>query len=87
VDDAARLACLGAVVPKRLARRAVTRNTVRRLIREAASRAEPPLRRGLWVVRLRTAIDRQRFPSARSDALVTLLRSELAGLFAPTPRA
>jgi ribonuclease P protein component len=81
VDDLPSMPCLGAVLPKRHARRAVTRNAVRRLIREAAGRADPPLVRGLWVVRLRTAIDRSSFVSARSDTLVAALRDELAGLF------
>jgi ribonuclease P protein component len=87
VDDLPPLACLGAVVPKRHARRSVTRNAVRRLIREAAGAAAPPLTRGLWVVRLRAPIDRTRFVSATSHALVATLREELAGLFRPVPPA
>ena len=84
VDDSSSQPCLGAVLPKRHARRAVTRNAVRRLIREAAGAACPPLGRGLWVVRLRTPIDRSRFVSATSEPLVATLRDELAGLFRPS---
>jgi ribonuclease P protein component len=87
VDDLSCPVCLGVVLPKRHARRSVTRNAVRRLIRDAAGVAEPPLTRGLWVVRLRTPIDRTRFVSATSDALVTTLRDELTGLFRPAAPA
>lgn len=83
VDEFPATACLGVVLPKRHARRSVTRNAVRRLIREVAGGAEPPLSRGLWVVRLRTPIDRTRFVSATSDGMVRALREELTGLFRP----
>jgi ribonuclease P protein component len=68
---------LGAVVPKRHAKRSVTRNLVKRQIRGAVDRASTGLSGGLWVVRLRQRIDVNRFPSAASDALRTLLRAEL----------
>jgi len=72
---------LGSVVPKRLARRAVTRNLVKRQIRAAfsvgAAGGLPP---GLWVVRLRAPIDRKAFPSASSDALRRVLHAELERL-------
>ena len=35
---------------------------------------------GLWVVRLRSPFDRQKFPSAASDALRAAARAELAQL-------
>jgi len=82
---------LGSVVPKRLARRAVTRNLVKRQIRAAFAGAAPEaLPPGLWVVRLRAPIDRKEFPSAGSDALRRVLREELARLLgkltaAPAP--
>lgn len=75
---------LGFVVPKRLARRAVTRNLVRRLARASfqaelqAGRALPP---GLWALRLRAPIDRQRFVSADSALLRATLHQELAQLW------
>lgn len=73
---------LGLVVPKRLARRAVTRNLVKRQARVAFGRHGSALAPGDWVLRLRAPIDPQRFPSAASDALRALLREELAALFA-----
>lgn len=70
---------LGMVVPKRHARRAVTRTLLKRQIRAAfaAAAGMPP---GLWVVRLRSPFDRQKFPSAASDALRQAARDELAQL-------
>ncbi|KQY85690.1 hypothetical protein ASD35_23065 [Pelomonas sp. Root1444] len=70
---------LGMVVPKRHARRAVTRTLLKRQIRAAfaATAGIPP---GLWVVRLRSPFDRQKFPSAASDALRQAARDELAQL-------
>src|SRR4051812_26829049 len=44
---------LGAVVPKRHARRAVTRNLIKRQIRSAAERHARHLAPGWWVVRLK----------------------------------
>lgn len=71
---------LGLVVPKRLARRSVTRNLVKRLGRAGLAdqlRSEHPLPAGLWVLRLRTPIDKKEFPSAKSDPLRTALREDL----------
>ncbi len=72
---------LGLVIPKRHARRSVTRTLLKRQIRAAAGRNELSLAEGLWVVRLRTAFDRQAFPSAASTALAAAARDELAVLF------
>lgn len=71
---------LGTVVPKRHARRAVTRNLFKRQIRavfETGAAALPP---GLWVVRLRAPFDRKQFVSASSDALRCAARAELTQL-------
>lgn len=68
---------LGTVVPKRHARRAVTRNLVKRQMRAAVDRHRGELPQGLWVLRLRTPFDRQAFPSAASDALRQAVRNEL----------
>lgn len=68
---------LGAVVPKRHARRAVTRNLIKRQIRAAVARHGDTLEAGLWVVRLRGPFDRTRFASAASDALKQAARTEL----------
>jgi ribonuclease P protein component len=77
VDDIAGRHWLGAVLPKRLARRAVTRNLLRRQIRAAVQRHAPTLPGGLWVVRLRAGFARAEFPSAASDALRLAARDEL----------
>ncbi len=76
---------LGAVVPKRHARRSVTRTLLKRLIRAAASRRAAqelaPLPAGVWVVRLRAPFDRAHFVSAASDSLRSTARTELDALF------
>jgi ribonuclease P protein component len=71
---------LGMVVPKRHAKRSVTRSLLKRQIRQAVGAAHADgrtLQPGMWVVRLRTPIDKRRFPSAASDALRTLVHAEL----------
>lgn len=68
---------LGAVLPKRLARRAVTRNLLRRQIRAALQRHLAGLPAGLWVVRLRSGFARAEFISAASEALRVAARTEL----------
>lgn len=73
---------LGLVVPKRQARRAVTRNLVKRQAREAMRQHLNQLPPGDWVVRLRAPVERQQFPSAASAALKLAVRGELASLFA-----
>ena len=70
---------LGMVVPKRHAKRSVTRTLLKRQIR-AAFAERPGMPPGLWVVRLRSPFDRQKFPSAASDALRQAARVELAQL-------
>ena len=77
VDDIAGRHWLGAVLPKRLARRAVTRNLLRRQIRAAVQRHARDLPGGLWVVRLRAGFARTDFVSAASDALRAAARAEL----------
>lgn len=66
----------GAVVPKRHARRSVTRSLLKRQIRAAVDR-QPALPGGLWVVRLRSPFAREQFPSAASEALRRAARDEL----------
>ncbi|MFO1225692.1 MAG: ribonuclease P protein component [Roseateles sp.] len=73
-------AWVGVVVPKRFARRAVTRSLVKRQMRVAMSDRQAALPPGLWVLRLRSPIDRKAFPSAASDALRAVVRAELGGL-------
>lgn len=77
---------LGAVIPKRHARRSVTRNLLKRQIREAAASAQASLQAGLWVVRLRSPFDRNRFTSAASQALRDEAGRELSRLMADAVR-
>jgi len=72
---------LGAVVPKRHARRAVTRSLLKRQIYAAGGRHAEALPGGLWIVRLRAPFDRSRFVSAASRALRDAARVELDELF------
>lgn len=77
---------LGAVVPKRHARRSVTRSLLKRQIRGAVQRHAEGLAAGLWIVRLRAPFDRAQFPSAASDALRAAARVELDTLLARAAR-
>jgi ribonuclease P protein component len=72
---------LGAMVPKRWARRAVTRNTIKRQIYAVAALFEARLPQAAHEVRLRSAFDRQQFVSATSDPLKQAVRAELLQLF------
>lgn len=82
VDDRRRL---GLVVPKRHARRAVTRNLVKRQGRATFERHAAALAAGDWVLRLRAPFDSARFRSAASQALRALVRSELDTLWLASP--
>lgn len=73
---------LGTVVPKRHARRAVTRTLLKRQIRSAVTAQAAYLKGGLWVVRLRAGFERKVYPSAASVALLQAVRTELDGLLA-----
>ncbi len=70
----------GAVVPKRHARRSVTRTLLKRQIRAAVAARAGALLGGLWVVRLRAPFDKAAFPSAASGALKFYARTELESL-------
>ena len=72
---------LGAMVPKRWARRAVTRNAIKRQIYTVGATFEARLPRAAHVVRLRAAFDRKQFTSATSDQLKLAVRAELLQLF------
>ena len=76
---------IGAVIPKRWARRAVTRNTLKRQIYTVAQDFAARLPVAAHVVRLRTGFDRQQFTSATSVALKRAVRAELLQLFGGTP--
>jgi ribonuclease P protein component len=82
VDDSVRepsspRLALGIVVPKRFARRAVTRTLIKRELRAAWRRGAPVLDAGAWLVRLRAVFDASRFRSAASSALRTAVRLEV----------
>ena len=70
----------GVVLPKRWAKRAVTRNTIKRQITSVIEAA--PLPAAAYVVRLRSTFDRTLFISATSVALKRAVRDELQQLFA-----
>jgi ribonuclease P protein component len=73
---------LGLVVPKRHARRAVTRSLLKRQMRAAMQRHAQHMPPGMWVLRLRSAFDIAQFPAATSGALRRVLRTELDALLA-----
>ena len=81
MDDSGGL-WLGSVVPKRHAKRSVTRNLLKRQIRAAVGRHAAEMPQGLWVVRLRAPFDKQQFPSAASAALRRAAREELDAMLA-----
>ncbi len=76
---------LGAMVPKRWAKRAVTRNTIKRQIYNVSAEFEAALPERAHVVRLRASFDRAQFVSATSDVLKAAVRAELQQLFARVP--
>jgi ribonuclease P protein component len=71
----------GAVIPKRWARRSVTRSLLKRQVFAAFERHLDHLPSGMWVVRLRSSFETAQFPSAASQALRLAARSELDRLF------
>ncbi len=73
---------MGPLVPKRWAKRAVTRNTIKRQIYNVSASFEHRLPKAAHVVRLRSTFDRKVFISATSDALKLAVRTELEELFA-----
>lgn len=79
---------VGVLLPKRWAKRAVTRNAIRRQIYETARlRAQTVgLPEAALVVRLRAAFHRQVFVSATSEALKRAVRAELEQLYAQLAR-
>ncbi len=70
------------MVPKRWARRAVTRNAIKRQIYAVAALHEAQLPAAAHVVRLRSTFDRKQFISPSSDLLKQAVRAELMQLFA-----
>ncbi len=73
-------AWVGVVLPKRWARRAVTRNAIRRQIHELSRLHADALPHAAWVVRLRSEFSRKQFVSATSEPLKRAVRAELLQL-------
>lgn len=71
---------VGFVIPKRHAKRAVTRVAIRRQMRAAVARHGAGLAGGEWALRLRVPWDPKQFRSATSAALVEAVHAELDAL-------
>jgi ribonuclease P protein component len=70
-------AWMGVILPKRWAKRAVTRNAIKRQVYSLSEAMQPPLPAAAHVVRLRAGFERAQFQSATSDALKRAVRAEL----------
>ena len=75
------------MVPKRWAKRAVTRNAIKRQIYSVSPQFQHSLPTQAHLVRLRTAFDRTQFVSASSLALKAAVRAELLDLFSQASAA
>lgn len=71
---------LGAMVPKRWAKRAVTRNMIKRQIYQAGRDFGPCFQPQAYLIRLRKGFDRKDFVSASSAALKAAVRTEVHAL-------
>lgn len=72
---------LGAMAPKRWARRAVTRNLIKRQIHHVSASQKQFFPAASHVVRLRAAFDQARFASAASKPLRQFVAKQLDALF------
>jgi ribonuclease P protein component len=68
---------IGAMAPKRWAKRAVTRNAIKRQIYTVCTKLEPASIQTAFLVRLRREFSRADFVSASSPALKEAIRQEL----------
>jgi ribonuclease P protein component len=73
---------LGLVVPKRHARRSVTRSLLKRQMRVHANGHRHRLPPGQWIIRVRQAFDTGRYASAASAQLRHAVHLELEQVFA-----
>lgn len=73
---------LGAMVPKRWAKRAVTRNLLKRQIYALSSHLLEASRPRAFVVRLRQNFPAQKYPAAASQALKQTVQTQLLSLYA-----
>ncbi len=71
---------VGAMVPKRWAKRAVTRNAIKRQIYTVSADFSPRQRHAAFVVRLRRDFSRKVYLSASSEFLLQAVRTELLTL-------
>ena len=77
---------VGALTPKRWAKRAVTRNLIKRQIYEVSALYAHELTLTAHVVRQRSEFDKRQFISASSSALKKAVRGELTQLFGLLPK-
>lgn len=77
---------MGAMAPKRWAKRAVTRNTIKRQIYSVSAEFSGQLSDAAFVVRLRCAFDKKVFPSATSEPLRQAIRTEIQALMVAATR-
>ena len=73
---------LGAMAPKRWAKRSVTRHAIQRQVYALGDEYAVLLGCAAYVVRLRATFDRKQFISATSEPLKQAIRAELHQLFA-----
>ena len=71
---------VGAMVPKRWAKRAVTRKAIKRQIYTVSADFLPSYPQAAWVVRLRRDFSRKEFISATSELLKQAVRAEIQSL-------
>lgn len=71
---------LGLIVPKRFAKRAVTRSLIKRQCRAQFAMFVTQLPQGSWILRLKRPIDTLQWESASSSALKEFIRLELQSL-------
>ena len=71
---------LGAMAPKRWAKRAVTRNAIKRQIYTVSASLEPLALPAAFLVRLRREFSGKDYPSASSTVLKQAVRAELLAL-------
>lgn len=86
MDNVRPTIALGVLVPKRHARRAVTRNLIRRLVRAVFALHLAGLPSGRWLVRLKAPFPAREFVSAASPSLAAAIRDELGQLLASVAR-
>jgi ribonuclease P protein component len=72
---------IGVIAPKRLAKRAVTRNTIKRQIYAVSAALQTRIQADHYVVRLRAPFEKSVFTSATSEPLKRCIRAELDALF------